>query len=103
MRRRSQVEGVGPGQWVESTGRGGCQFKGCGLGERVSNEVSGRGGTTLRGGAMQEAWPGEWGGVTPESPLTPCLSLYPSFRDGAHGHPIPHGQSLPSVHGLRHQ
>lgn len=37
--------------------------------------------------------------VTPH----PCLSLSPSLRDGAHGHPVPHGQSLPSVHGLRHQ
>lgn len=109
--RTLQVDEAGPGQWVESTGtgwgqtkRGGAWVKDLGRGSTGKGEGAGKGRSHPREGMGGVESQGEWEGVVPpESLLTPCLSLYPSLRDGAHSHPLPHGQSLPSVHSLRHQ
>ena len=107
MKRTVQVDGAGPEQWVESTGMGWGQTKRGGAWAKEWGQQwrYGKGEEPQRGWGWWE-WRVRGNGKVsppPESPLTPCLSLYPSLRDGAHSHPLPHGQSLPSVHGLRHQ
>lgn len=112
VRRRGQVEGVGPGKWVESIGKGWGQTRGgvaCVKGWcqqwkfQKGEEPHKRAGSGLGGGGWK--WRGQENGEVSSwrVPPHPCLSSYPSPRDSAHSHPLPHGQSLPRVHRLRHQ
>ena len=97
VRRRGQVEGAEPGSGWGQELRGGSNQGGVawvrGWGQQWKFQ---KGAWGCRDEEDSEATPGE-------SPPHLRLSSYPSPRDSAHSHPLPHGQPLPRVHRLRHQ